>query len=384
MRSFPWDSIATIMGDNGFPIYDRAFSSNDLRKVCGLFFSPGVYIGEPESFQVIADEGMNVIVNPGMCHINGGIGWEEDYRKLAIQAPSSQDRIDTVVIRSDGNIDARDVDLYIKKGVAQDVPERPDLIQNDTVWELGIADIFVAKNTPDITQERITDTRMEDARCGIMTPLLNVNTTQFFEQLQAAVSRAVELADSALDGTIPGQLQSQIDELKDDNESQDSRIDGIVQSFNSTVTSLNSNISTAQSTANTANNLAINAQNKADLAYNLANGTGEVIRIPAGINAIIPEDDYTIVACDIRMSNGTSVVVMDLVFKSSKSMVAGSVYTIGVLTTLKPMIDAYLGSYLADCIINGYGNGSINVRPKSSIGAGNNVILCGIWLKSDS
>lgn len=213
MRSFPWDSVATILGDNGFPIYDRAFSSNDLAKVCEVFFSYGIYIGQPESLQVIADEGMSVIVNPGFCHNLGRICWEDDYRKLSIQAPSSQDRIDTIVIRADANTESRDVDVYVKKGVAQEVPERPELTRNETVYELGIADIFVPKNSTSITQDRITDTRLDNGRCGVMTPLLHVDTTQFFEQLQSAVSRAVQLADDAIAGTIAGNLQSEIEEL---------------------------------------------------------------------------------------------------------------------------------------------------------------------------
>lgn len=217
MRSFPWDSIVTGIED-GLPILDRTYHASDLREVYKTFFSNGVFIDVDEAFQVtaVADE-LSVLVAPGKCNIEGTIGWDGSGRKLVLQAASSSaDRIDTVVLRWNANNDIRDIDLYVKTGVIQEIPVRPQLTRNDTVYELGLCDIYVARGTSTITQQRITDTRLDKERCGAVSPLLDVDTTSFYLQLQAQTAKAVELANAALEGTIAGELQSQIDTINSD------------------------------------------------------------------------------------------------------------------------------------------------------------------------
>lgn len=216
MISWPWDSL--VLGQNdetGFPIYDRGYKAEELRAILRMFFSDGVFYQKPASFTVTPGEGMTVLVAPGRCFIQGDAGLEESIREMALPAATSKPRIDTVVLRWDNNIDARNIDLYVKQGVASDVPVRPTLTRAETVWELGLCDIFIPANTTSISADRITDTRMEDARCGFVTPLLDVDTTTLFNQLQAAVNRAIGLADSAISGTLAGELQDSIAALQD-------------------------------------------------------------------------------------------------------------------------------------------------------------------------
>lgn len=227
MRSFPWDSL--VIGKDkqyGFPIIDRPSSAESLREVYKTFFSNGVFLNDRDAFQVTPSDGMNVIVAAGKCGIEGTIGWEEFSRALAVQASSdTADRIDTVVLRWNANISVRNIDLYVKTGVPQEVPVRPTLTRNETVWELGIADIFVAKGTGAISQARITDTRLQTERCGAVTPFATIDTTTFYNQIQAAIDermaeleeqtkKAVDLAQQAIDETLAGNLQKQIDENK--------------------------------------------------------------------------------------------------------------------------------------------------------------------------
>lgn len=235
MRSFPWDSI--IIGKNeeyGYPIIDRPSSAEDLRELYKTFFSNGVFLNEEDAFQVTPGDGMNVIVAGGKCGIEGTIGYEDAPRGLAIQASSTTaDRIDTVVLKWNNNVEVRNIDLYVKTGVAQSVPVRPTLTRSESVWELGIADIFVAKNSGAISAARITDTRLQAERCGAVTPFAKVDTTGFFDQLQAQTQIAVDLAQSAIDGTTAGDLQSQIDAISQDVDNiQDAashlRIDGYI------------------------------------------------------------------------------------------------------------------------------------------------------------
>lgn len=223
MISFPWDSIVEGFDEEtGFPLYDRGYTAEQLREVMMTFFSNGVFSEVPEAFVTKASDGMSVTLTPGRCFIQGDVGVEKSVRTMAFSAATSQPRYDTIVLRWDNSIDARSIDLYVKQGVAADKPVRPSLTRGETVWELGICDIFIPAGSTKITQDRITDTRLETSRCGIVNPFNTVDTTKFFEQIQAAIDarsnelkeqtdKAIELAQSALDGTIAGNLQNQID-----------------------------------------------------------------------------------------------------------------------------------------------------------------------------
>lgn len=206
MQSFPWNSIATEIGEDGLPVYDRAYSADDLREVYETFFSDGVFLTQDGgAFKVSPDTGMTVVVAPGKCCIKGTVGWEDEERKLILQASASDlDRIDTIVLRWNTNTEARSIDLYVKTGVAAAAPKRPELTRNDSVYELGLADIFVAKETASIVRQRITDTRLSDARCGMVAPLLDVDTTTFYDQMQAQTQKAVELSNAALNDSMLG------------------------------------------------------------------------------------------------------------------------------------------------------------------------------------
>lgn len=209
MKVFPVDSIVTKLGDDGLPIYDRPYVSADLREVYANFFSNGVFMDDSTSLQVMnATGGMNVYVKAGTCHVNGAFGVETEQRTLQLDAASeSLDRIDTIVARLDLAIEARSLDLYVVKGTPAADPVRPNLTRNETVWELGLADVYLPKGIKAISQGRISDTRLETQRCGAVTPFVKFDTTTLFEQLKQATRDAVNAMNAALDGTTAGNLQ---------------------------------------------------------------------------------------------------------------------------------------------------------------------------------
>lgn len=188
MNSYPFTSQVTY-DEQGLPEYDRAVDSSFLRKVFAQYFSDGIFYKPTSALQVSIDTGMNVKVLPGVCHIQGAVGIEDAERVLAVQASETQDRIDTVVARLDLSLEARSIDLYVVKGTASESPVAPMLTRNSTIWELGLANIFVAKNTATITQQRITDTRLDNSRCGVVAQTIGtLDTSPYFAQVQAMIS----------------------------------------------------------------------------------------------------------------------------------------------------------------------------------------------------
>lgn len=225
MISWPWDSlIEGFDEETGFPIYDRTYLAEQLRTVLKKVFSNGVFAETPEAFVVTTREGNNVNVSAGTCHVQGGIGVEQENRVLMFSPDSKLPRIDTIVLRWDNNIESREIDLYVKQGVAAANPVRPSLTRTESIWELGIADVLIPAGSSSITQSRITDTRLETQRCGIVTPFTTIDTTTFFNQIQQAINdniydieriireleaeteRTRELADALINETFVGQV----------------------------------------------------------------------------------------------------------------------------------------------------------------------------------
>lgn len=187
MRSYPFTSQVTY-DDEGLPLYDRAVDSSFLRRVFAQYFSDGVFYKPTSALQVVADTGMQVAVEPGCCHIQGAIGIEDSRRTLVVQAAETLDRIDTVVARLDLSLAARSIDLYIVKGTAAASPQPPALTRDATVWELGLADLFVAKNSSVVSQQRITDTRLDPERCGLVAQTIGaLDTEPYYAQMDALI-----------------------------------------------------------------------------------------------------------------------------------------------------------------------------------------------------
>lgn len=213
MISFPWDSQVTKLGADGLPEYDRPSSAADMRALLGRFFSDGVFMREPDSLKVEPGTGMNVVVKPGGCIIRGTEATEDKDRTLALQAADpAQQRVDTVVVRWNSNLEERKMDLYVVKGTPGQ--GRPALTRTESVYELGIADITIPANTSSVTVQRITDTRMEPARCGMAVPFADLDTSELFDQLKAATDEAVKAYGDAIDGTLAGELQNDIKALQ--------------------------------------------------------------------------------------------------------------------------------------------------------------------------
>ena len=184
--SWPFDSTLTQDG-NGNPVYSRAYSSDVLARFLAKYFRNGVFSDDATGFQVVAATGMTVKVRPGFANINGRQVYEEAERVLTVQAAdSSLDRIDSVVLRLNLLPSALSIDLYIVKGTATVSPSAPALTRNASTWELGLANLFVARNSATVTQERITDTRLDNARCGVVSAVVgSIDTTTFYAQINA-------------------------------------------------------------------------------------------------------------------------------------------------------------------------------------------------------
>ena len=221
MQSYPFTSQVTY-DEQGLPLYDRAVDSEFLRAVFAAYFSDGIFYKPTNALQVVAGTGLQVQVNPGICHIRGAMGIETKTRTLTLETAGTLPRIDTVVARLDLSLAVRSIELYIVKGTPFSTPQRPALTRDATIWELGLADIAVAANASTITQSSITDTRLDTSRCGVVAQTIgSLDTAPYFSQLTAAIAshqeeaeeqiRALQEAIAAVEGNTAWMLRSLYD-----------------------------------------------------------------------------------------------------------------------------------------------------------------------------
>lgn len=355
MIGFPFDSHVTFESD-GTPVYDRAITSAPLRKLIAKLLTDGVLPNPSTNLQVEAGSGMNVVVNPGFAICAGGLKLEENQRTLAIQAADSNyDRIDTVVLRWNDNDSERICDLYIVEGIPAASPLRPELTRTESIWELGLADLFINKNSSAISNQRITDTRYETARCGIISAISEFDTTTLYQQVQADLAgfKASEQADFiAWFDDIKGQL------------SEDAA--GNLQKQIGTLEAL-----------------------KTEVKTNLVNALNWVVDKTSGVIAKLGSADIskigdgTVTGAIVNNKEAIEDVSQSLTYTTSQDVVIGSlngkelhrhVYNIIKSDNLQTMtIDTGIKSGDIDCMINIYGtykasNGAYYVlSPQSSL-----------------
>lgn len=178
--AYPIDSDTTEI--NGTVTYDRAINSAEYRKIRKRTLSNGVYAG----MNVVADNGMTVIVNSGAVEIEGACRNFDTNTTLALQsADSHYQRIDTVVARLDLSHSVRNINLYVKMGTPATTPVAPELTRTSSVYEIGLANILIPVSSTSVSQERITDTRLDVSRCGLVHALNDFDSSSLYNQINA-------------------------------------------------------------------------------------------------------------------------------------------------------------------------------------------------------
>ena len=188
MKSFPFDSHVTYRSD-GTPVFDRAVDSAVYRGLLKNLFTTGILSTDSTNMKVTTNEDMTVNVLPGFAMVEGVMNLNDETVTLEVEAAdATYARIDSVVLRLNTNDDARSCEFYVVKGIPSDVPVRPALTREIAIYELGLADIYVAAGATNITAANIVDTRYEEERCGVMT---SGDISRYIDEIQATIDEIV-------------------------------------------------------------------------------------------------------------------------------------------------------------------------------------------------
>lgn len=204
--AYPIDSDTTET--NGTVTYDRAINSAEYRKIRKRTLSNGIYTG----MNVIADSGMTVTVNAGAVEIEGACRNFDTNTTLALQsADSHYQRIDTVVARLDLSHSVRNINLYVKMGTPATTPVAPELTRTSSIYEIGLANILIPTSSTSVSQERITDTRLDTSRCGLVHALNDFDSSALYNQISADMT-SFKTTEQANFNTWFASIQETLDE----------------------------------------------------------------------------------------------------------------------------------------------------------------------------
>ena len=131
----------------------------------------GVFSGD-EDFPVTAAGGLKVTVGAGRgwVHPSRFTGYsitkrEADTLTMPLADPSLP-RIDRIVMRYDAG--ARAASLQVLQGTASSTPTAPAISRTELIYDLCLAEITRPAGSTSITTGQITDTRLDEALCGIV------------------------------------------------------------------------------------------------------------------------------------------------------------------------------------------------------------------------
>lgn len=195
--------------------YDRVYLAEDYARYFASFIGNGIFPIPSTNLQVIADgTTMNLTLKQGKAWINGYFYENTEDLTLSIDvADGVLNRIDRVVVRLD--FINREIKTYVKKGTFASSPVAPTLQRNADMYELALADIRIDKGVTKLVQADITDLRNNNNFCGLVAGVVQqIDTTNLFAQFQSTFDIWFENIKDQLSEDAAGNLQNQIDLLK--------------------------------------------------------------------------------------------------------------------------------------------------------------------------
>ena len=152
-------------------INDRVYTAKDIRKPYDVLYTDGIK-PTPEGdvgnqLKVTANGNLTISVGAGYAKLGGA--WFENTAEyiITLDNPTTTTKYDCVIIKNDDSDGVRAPDIYVKR--LDHIPTINDLVRNSYIYEVCIAYITITSGVTFITDDNITDTRMDGSLCNIMS-----------------------------------------------------------------------------------------------------------------------------------------------------------------------------------------------------------------------
>lgn len=172
-----------------YPLDGVTYSAEDVATYLCTRTS-GVY-AKDSNFAASITGTRQVTIAPGLAWMN-----YDDFKGVSVcsrentvltvpDADNTLNRVDRIVLQFDAasNITA----IRLKTGTPAVAAQPPDILQNHNQYELGLCTISVPAGSAAITAANLTDTRTDEAVCGVMRDgVTSIPTAQLIAQWRAA------------------------------------------------------------------------------------------------------------------------------------------------------------------------------------------------------
>lgn len=171
----------------------RTYPARDFADYFAQILTNGVFNGGQYLNPTATGTDAIVRISPGYAWIKGYVySIYSTPLSLQIQPAASLPRIDRIVLRLDTSLPTRSIRALVIQGSPNSNPAPPSLIRSGDVYELSLAQVLVDANSTIITQANITDERLNNAVCGLVNSLIQVDTTVFQQQWDAFIASIID------------------------------------------------------------------------------------------------------------------------------------------------------------------------------------------------
>lgn len=165
----------------------RYYAAREFAEYFAQFIGNGIFKGGTNLKVTVSGKDSNVSIAVGRGWINGYIYSVYDAPLvLPIKAATNQDRIDRVVLRLDVSKPVRAIKAVVLQGTAAPQPVVPSIVRSGDIYDLSLAQIRVKANTTVIAPDQVTDERLNNDVCGIVTGVVEqADTRTIFDEFQS-------------------------------------------------------------------------------------------------------------------------------------------------------------------------------------------------------
>jgi len=182
---------------------DRKYKAEAFAGYFAKFVTNGIFPLPADNLRIAAHDRMKIKAHIGTGYLNGYLYENTDVLILTVStADGIKPRIDKVVLR--WSQVERNIRIYVKEGTPDSDPSPPALERAADIYELGLADIYVAQGAYEIKDADITDTRLDTQSCGVVNSLLQADTTAIFNQYQSWFALRTGQYDTELNAFLAG------------------------------------------------------------------------------------------------------------------------------------------------------------------------------------
>lgn len=174
--AYPMDSVVTSVGDDGLPVYDRAYNASDLRRFMGLAVTDGVWPNYLDELAVTQSGGA-WSVGSGAAMAAGLLIPVDEPVRVLLQSDIPAGSYAFLVVAGRFDSAYRDGAVYAR---VQESPEY-EPVRTESTWELVLARID--------SRGEMRDFRLDNAMCGPVSPVMQPDTESFMLSLETALSQ---------------------------------------------------------------------------------------------------------------------------------------------------------------------------------------------------